>query len=168
MNTEDRHVQLHTASSRCLQPAEHPPPPASKYNAYTCLYHIPTLTYHTIACPQGFISQASLEKAAAVRKQGAAFVIVSGARTSTVLQRLPYLPAADAIIAENGEMRCLESFNPNLGLRQPANCLLCLLGLPFPHSFRIQLTPSSHTGSESLYNPEKCHCHQAHLAGTAC
>jgi hypothetical protein len=28
---------------------------------------------------------------------------VSGARTSTVLQRLPFLPAADAIIAENGE-----------------------------------------------------------------
>lgn len=29
-------------------------------------------------------------------------MIVSGARTSTVLQRLPYLPAADAIVAENG------------------------------------------------------------------
>jgi hydroxymethylpyrimidine pyrophosphatase-like HAD family hydrolase len=52
---------------------------------------------------QGFISTASLQKAAALRQQGAAFVIVSGARTSTVLQRLPYLPAADAIIAENGE-----------------------------------------------------------------
>lgn len=52
---------------------------------------------------QGFISQASLEKAAVLRQQGAAFVIVSGARTSTVLQRLPYLPAADAIVAENGE-----------------------------------------------------------------
>lgn len=51
---------------------------------------------------QGIISHASLEKAAAVRRQGAAFVIVSGARTSTVLTRLPYLPAADAIISENG------------------------------------------------------------------
>ncbi|WIA36362.1 hypothetical protein OEZ86_007679 [Tetradesmus obliquus] len=50
----------------------------------------------------GIISQASLAKAAQLRKAGAALVIISGARTSTVLQRLPYLPAADAIIAENG------------------------------------------------------------------
>lgn len=138
MNTEDRHVQLHTASSRCLQPAEHPPPPASQYDAYTCPYHIPTLSYHTIACPQGFISQASLEKAAAVRKQGAAFVIVSGARTSTVLQRLPYLPAADAIIAENGEMRCLQSFQPQFGF-EPASRLLAVplgtsLSSQLPHT----------------------------------
>jgi hydroxymethylpyrimidine pyrophosphatase-like HAD family hydrolase len=52
---------------------------------------------------QGIISQASLAKAAELRKSGTAVIIISGARTSTVLQRLPYLPAADAIIAENGE-----------------------------------------------------------------
>jgi hydroxymethylpyrimidine pyrophosphatase-like HAD family hydrolase len=51
---------------------------------------------------QGFISQVTFEKAAALRQQGAAFVIVSGARTATVLQRMPFLPAADAIVAENG------------------------------------------------------------------
>ncbi|KAF6266171.1 hypothetical protein COO60DRAFT_1475933, partial [Scenedesmus sp. NREL 46B-D3] len=50
----------------------------------------------------GIISQASLAKAAELRRAGTAVVIISGARTSTVLQRLPYLPAADAIIAENG------------------------------------------------------------------
>lgn len=62
-----------------------------------------SLQKHTsYAHTQGFISQATLEKAAGLRSQGAAIVIVSGARTSTVLQRLPYLPAADAIIAENG------------------------------------------------------------------
>jgi hydroxymethylpyrimidine pyrophosphatase-like HAD family hydrolase len=53
--------------------------------------------------PQGIISQASLAKAAELRKSGTAVIVISGARTSTVLQRLPYLPAADAIIAENGE-----------------------------------------------------------------
>jgi hydroxymethylpyrimidine pyrophosphatase-like HAD family hydrolase len=52
---------------------------------------------------QGIISQASLAKAAQLRKLGTAVIIISGARTSTVLQRLPYLPAADAVIAENGE-----------------------------------------------------------------
>eukprot|EP00882_Tetradesmus_deserticola_P005608 GHRQ01005904.1.p1 GENE.GHRQ01005904.1~~GHRQ01005904.1.p1 ORF type:complete len:310 (+),score=119.36 GHRQ01005904.1:314-1243(+) len=50
----------------------------------------------------GIISQASLAKAAQLRSTGTALVIISGARTSTVLQRLPYLPAADAIVAENG------------------------------------------------------------------
>ena len=29
-------------------------------------------------------------------------VLLTGARTSTLLQRLPYLPAADAYVAENG------------------------------------------------------------------
>lgn len=62
--------------------------------------------YNTPVCchSQGIISYASLVKAAELRKMGAAFVIVSGARTSTVLQRLPYLPAADAILAENGNL----------------------------------------------------------------
>jgi hydroxymethylpyrimidine pyrophosphatase-like HAD family hydrolase len=59
--------------------------------------------------PQGIISQASLAKAAQLRKSGTAVIIISGARTSTVLQRLPYLPAADAIIAENGEQMLFAS-----------------------------------------------------------
>ncbi|KAF8055736.1 hypothetical protein HT031_006640 [Scenedesmus sp. PABB004] len=50
----------------------------------------------------GVISRLTLEKAAALRAAGGAFVLVSGARTSTVLQRLPFLPAADAVVAENG------------------------------------------------------------------
>lgn len=29
-------------------------------------------------------------------------VLLTGARTATLLQRLPYLPAADAYVAENG------------------------------------------------------------------
>lgn len=51
----------------------------------------------------GVISKGSLQRVAALRARGAAFALVSGARTSTVLQRLPFLPAADALVAENGE-----------------------------------------------------------------
>ncbi len=29
-------------------------------------------------------------------------VLITGARTATLLQRLPYLPSADAYVAENG------------------------------------------------------------------
>jgi hypothetical protein len=33
-------------------------------------------------------------------------VLLTGARTSTLLQRLPFLPAADAFASENGAARC--------------------------------------------------------------
>ena len=33
---------------------------------------------------------------------GAPFVMISGARTSTIIQRLPYLPTPDAVATENG------------------------------------------------------------------
>jgi hydroxymethylpyrimidine pyrophosphatase-like HAD family hydrolase len=63
---------------------------------------------------QGIISQASLTKAAQLRTSGTAVIIISGARTSTVMQRLPYLPAADAIIAENGEQMLSASLTDNM------------------------------------------------------
>lgn len=50
----------------------------------------------------GAISQGSLERYAAVRASGARLVVVSGARTPTLLQRLPFIPAADAYVSENG------------------------------------------------------------------
>ncbi|KIY91963.1 hypothetical protein MNEG_16000, partial [Monoraphidium neglectum] len=50
----------------------------------------------------GIISRETLRLAAALRASGARLAIVSGARTATVLQRLPYLPYADAIVSENG------------------------------------------------------------------
>ena len=37
-----------------------------------------------------------------MRSEGRRFVIITGARTLTTLQRLPYLPAADAVVTENG------------------------------------------------------------------
>lgn len=107
------HQRSSSATSCCCQ---HPPQAARCANARAGSPAQPTRIAATLphahapriaATPQGVISHASLEKAAALRRAGAAFVIVSGARTSTVLQRLPYLPAADAIIAENGAcMRC--------------------------------------------------------------
>jgi hypothetical protein len=56
---------------------------------------------------QGIISGKSIHQTAALRAAGVKFVIVSGARNSTVLQRLPFLPAADAYISENGRVLLL-------------------------------------------------------------
>jgi hypothetical protein len=38
----------------------------------------------------------------AAREQGVKVVLISGARTSTVWERLPCLPQADAVVTENG------------------------------------------------------------------
>lgn len=50
----------------------------------------------------GFLSHLTLQRVAELRKAGTLFVLLTGARTSTLLQRLPYLPAADAFASENG------------------------------------------------------------------
>ncbi|KAF5839035.1 HAD-like domain-containing protein [Dunaliella salina] len=50
----------------------------------------------------GVISSATIDMVAAFRKQGLKFVVVTGARLSTLLMRLPYLPYADALVCENG------------------------------------------------------------------
>ncbi|GFR53021.1 hypothetical protein Agub_g15713 [Astrephomene gubernaculifera] len=51
---------------------------------------------------QGVISTATLHLVAQLRSRGLLFVVISGARLSTLLMRLPYLPAADAYVCENG------------------------------------------------------------------
>jgi hydroxymethylpyrimidine pyrophosphatase-like HAD family hydrolase len=51
---------------------------------------------------QGVISARTLQQVAHLRRNDIKFVIVTGARTSTLLQRLPHLPAADAFVSENG------------------------------------------------------------------
>ncbi|GIM06259.1 hypothetical protein Vretimale_10615 [Volvox reticuliferus] len=51
---------------------------------------------------QGVISAMTLHLVAQLRSRGAVFVVISGARLSTLLMRLPYLPAADAYVCENG------------------------------------------------------------------
>ena len=51
---------------------------------------------------QGLISLRTLELMARVRKMGFKIVVISGARTSTMMQRLPFLPFADAVATENG------------------------------------------------------------------
>lgn len=51
---------------------------------------------------QGVISAATLHLVAELRAKGALFVVISGARLSTLLMRLPYLPTADAYVCENG------------------------------------------------------------------
>ena len=49
-----------------------------------------------------FISERTLQLVAEIRQAGHLFVLISGARSSTVLERLPFLPAADAYVTENG------------------------------------------------------------------
>eukprot|EP00929_Paragymnodinium_shiwhaense_P086855 TRINITY_DN47258_c0_g1_i1.p1 TRINITY_DN47258_c0_g1~~TRINITY_DN47258_c0_g1_i1.p1 ORF type:complete len:373 (-),score=68.80 TRINITY_DN47258_c0_g1_i1:240-1358(-) len=50
----------------------------------------------------GYITHRTLRQVAELRARGVLYVLVSGARTSTVLERLPYLPRADAYVTENG------------------------------------------------------------------
>jgi hypothetical protein len=51
---------------------------------------------------RGIISSKTLALIQEIRQKGAKFVLVSGMRTSTLLQRLPYLPRADAYCTEAG------------------------------------------------------------------
>lgn len=50
----------------------------------------------------GVISVRTLQLYAAVRALGVKVVLISGGRLSTIMSRLPYLPAADAIVCESG------------------------------------------------------------------
>ena len=52
---------------------------------------------------RGAISALTLTKVASLRSKGVKFVVITGARLSTLLMRLPFLPAADAFVCENGE-----------------------------------------------------------------
>lgn len=50
----------------------------------------------------GVISAGTLRRIASLRAEGVRFVLVTGARLSTLLMRLPFLPAADAYVCESG------------------------------------------------------------------
>lgn len=68
--------------------------------------HWPLL--HAMTCiemlciPQGIISRGTLERMARLRANGTRVVLITGARTSTLIQRAPHLPQADAYVSENG------------------------------------------------------------------
>jgi len=51
---------------------------------------------------QGIISLRTLELYASLRARGRKVILISGCRYSTLIQRLPYLPAADAYVCESG------------------------------------------------------------------
>jgi hydroxymethylpyrimidine pyrophosphatase-like HAD family hydrolase len=51
---------------------------------------------------QGIISLRTLELYASIRAMGRKLILISGCRYSTLIQRLPYLPAADAYVCESG------------------------------------------------------------------
>eukprot|EP00798_Chlamydomonas_sp_ICE-L_P012596 gene12596-15822_t len=50
----------------------------------------------------GEISSTTFHKVAKLRSQGVHFCVITGARLSTLLMRLAFLPAADAFVCENG------------------------------------------------------------------
>lgn len=60
------------------------------------------LTNAPSLCVKGVISAATIHKVAKLREHGVKFVVITGARLSTLLMRLPYLPAGDAFVCENG------------------------------------------------------------------
>ena len=51
---------------------------------------------------QGVISCKTIALYAAIRAMGFKLILISGCRSSTLFQRLPYLPAADAYVCESG------------------------------------------------------------------
>ena len=51
---------------------------------------------------QGVISAGTLHRVANLRAQGVKFVVITGARLSTLLMRLPFLPFCDALVCESG------------------------------------------------------------------
>lgn len=57
---------------------------------------------HARACLQGVISIKTLTKLDRLRKGGVRLVLITGARLSTFLTRMAFLPAADAYVCENG------------------------------------------------------------------
>ena len=72
------------------------------------LVHLPPSATGT----QGVISARTLQLCRNIRAQGIPLVLVSGMRTSTLLQRLPYLPKADAYCSEGGSRIFYPSTQP--------------------------------------------------------
>ena len=63
----------------------------------------------------GAISLASLKLYAALRNQGRKrLVLISGCRMSTMMQRLPYLPKADAYVCESGGRIFYDAAEPHI------------------------------------------------------
>jgi hydroxymethylpyrimidine pyrophosphatase-like HAD family hydrolase len=56
----------------------------------------------TTSGARGVISRRTIEMFAALRALGVKVAFISGCRVSTLLQRLPFLPAADAYVCESG------------------------------------------------------------------
>lgn len=57
---------------------------------------------HSASDLQGVISVKTLTEIDRMRKGGVKIVLITGARLSTLLMRMAFLPAADAYVCENG------------------------------------------------------------------
>jgi hypothetical protein len=82
--------------------------PISHGTLLACVFQAKTRPVWAISLPlsstglRAWVSVQTLETIHSIRSQGIPFVMISGARTSTIFQRIPFLPLADAVATENG------------------------------------------------------------------
>lgn len=80
---------------------------------------------------RGIISLETLDKYEKLRLQGKKLVLVSGCRFTTLLQRLPYLPSADAYVCESGGRILYPSSDKNtIGIYEDISWRNHHVGLP--------------------------------------
>ena len=97
---------------------------------------------------QGIISSRTLALCRDLRKRGIPLVLVSGMRTSTLLKRLPFLPAADAYCSEAGGRIFLlqQEKKKNRGVTDTTTPLLSPNKSPSSKLFSFSVTPESLEG----------------------
>jgi hydroxymethylpyrimidine pyrophosphatase-like HAD family hydrolase len=92
---------------------------------------------------RGVISSKTLLLCQQLRNEGVPFVLVTGARSTTLFQRLPYLPRADAYVSESGG----RIFYPNFSINDVVDGMVDgVLVHPQPY----EGCPSSHLESFTL------------------
>ena len=86
---------------------------------------------------RGVISFKTLRLCQQLRNEGVPFVLVTGARSTTLFQRLPYLPRADAYVSESGG----RIFYPNSSINDKVDGMVDGV---FVHPQPYEGCPSSH------------------------
>ena len=92
---------------------------------------------------QGLISFRTLQLVRDIRARGVKFVVISGCRFATMMTRLPWLPASDAIVMENGG---------RIFLRDPAG--LCTTALVEDMAWRARMDHAAGPAAQDKLKPE--------------
>ena len=94
----------------------------------------------------------TLTALAKLREAGVRLVLITGARMSTLLQRLPFLPAADAFVCENGG--CQEEQQPCAGTLSG-----CCSSSVKPYALQRPICPTSYHLPGYLMSAAASPCH---------